>query len=243
MTNDIAGISIANSIMGLSDGMPEPAAVRRRTKELQYWRLHTCPRSCVNHTTRKNWVTTGPVLSPYTAVEYTDFMETKHAQPLSRDFGTDSGRNSIVPGSGMMHDAATRFVPLIRNNGIDEFPADQLVAYGWHRIPNIRQARPDLQEYLDNDIYCEYGCPERVFGSEKAYAKHVTALHSEAAGARAVGKQLEKVVAANVSGGINTTELGIAIANAIMQFEANKGQPLQIVEPLPGINNEDDEEE
>lgn len=236
---------LAQNIRGF--GVPTDGALsaRRRQREVMYWRIFACtPDQCQAHKHSKGWISVGPKLSPQTAVEYTEFMQNKHAQPLTK-YGSDVGLNPR--GGGELQNPATRFDPILRTpGGINEFPDEQIIAYNWHKIPEVLATRPHLADVPD--IKCEYGCPNHSFNNEAAYNKHLRAMHQEVSSAKAVGDQVGKLLEVNrVNTGLNTTELAAAIATAVMQFEANKGtltiEPLAVesieqVEPEQGSSDE-----
>lgn len=237
MVTEPSPAELAAAIAGVPfDTAPMEQSARKREREIQYWKLHaTCSPMCMRHRDRKGWVTTGPTLSAFSAIEYTNFMESKHAVPLSKAYGTDSGLIIGKPDSGTMYGGGTRFHLLIKNGGISEFPDEQLIAYGWHRIPLVQRTREGMAERVVLDIKCEYGCPDRLFTQESHYTTHVAAMHQDSAGARAVGKQFQDVLKTQGnSPGVNTTELATAIALAILQFEQTKTiNPTTPVNDLP----------
>jgi len=212
---------LVNEILGLST-FSSAAIPRSKDRQLQYWKFHTCPSTCSRHRDRKGWVTTGPSLSPYTAIEYTNFMEGKHAVPLDKSYGTDIGFIKGRPDSGSMFDGETRFKLLLKNNGLHEMPDDQIIAYGWHRLPIVQALRPHIQVV---SIPCEYGCPDRIFNNDVELSLHVKAMHIDSAGARAVGKQIEKVIErVSALQGIDPMQLAQIVTQTVLQFESNKAQ-------------------
>lgn len=168
--------------------------VRSRTKDWQYWQM--CPetsgpfanRPCPTHTRNRGWIVLGPVNSPLTAVEYAQFQDVKHAQAFPQ-FGHGHSKEWSNP--------STRFSNLIRNGGIHTFTLDQMVAYGWHRRPEIRAVRPELNDAID--VRCTYGCPNRVFSAlskdqaEQLYSRHVMVMHKETYQSESIGRELAKV--------------------------------------------------
>lgn len=194
--NNFPGLPAADIELGqgvlrdlVSQGGSEIAiATRRRTKEYQYWRgceLDNCNR----HIEQRGWIIVGPSFQPYTAIEYVEFQQGKHATPLV-EYGFSS--------HNMMIEGQTRYNKLIEQGGIKEFPKDQLTAYGWHRYPTIRLARSDLQ-FDEQEYACENGCPTtgpraRIFMAADDLAQHVRAVHQEAAAPAAVGNAIAKAM-------------------------------------------------
>ena len=194
----------------------------RHSKEKQYWK--SCiMEDCLTHQTQKGWIMIGPALQPRTAVEYTEFMEIKHATPLPK-----YGRAA----SGMMFDGPTRLVPLIEAGGINEIPIEQLTEYGWHRKPTMLKLLPMLEGLAEKDIICEEGCPTtgpktRWFANAMEYNKHVSIMHKEAAAPKAIGREFSAAIAAieasrtaNPASGFTKEDLkafAVAIAQALKE--------------------------
>ena len=168
-------------VRSLYDNAPEPQAAFH-SKEMQYWKL--CEREdCTIHYQQKGWVVTGPALSPKTAVEWSDFMTTKHATPL-----TQYGKQS----SGSMFKPITRFDELIKQGGIGQIPLDQMAAYKWHLIPKMVAAYPALADV--QVLLCEHGCATRgprmrTFNTEESRMKHYKVMHQDVVGPTLIGKQ------------------------------------------------------
>lgn len=106
-------------------------------------------------------------------------------------------------------------------------PADQLVAYGLHRLPGIKDLRPDLAEAVD--IECETeGCQNQGDGRRKRFAgvnraaaeraldMHM-ASHTGGEGARSAGRELTKALEAMESRGnsLNAEAIAVAVAAAM----------------------------
>ena len=165
-------------------GLPD-AQAQKRSKELQYWKLCSIE-DCRTHYARKGWVVTGPALSPYTAVEWSDFQSTKHATSLA-NYGKWA--------SGEVFRAPTRFGPLLRAGGLHEIPIEQMVAYKWHLRPEIVRVVPELANV---DVFlCEHGCitvgpRKRTFNTEASRQKHYNVMHKEIVGPTLIGRQLKE---------------------------------------------------
>ena len=181
-----SGQDIFNSISGVTD-VPEIAMSSRRNKEIMYWRK--CA-GCTRHTQENNWITVGPAMSPYTAVEYTEFQQLKHMTPLNK-YGIYT--QGSLPGQKYnLTKPEERFRAIIELGGIDEFPTDQMVAYNWHKFPAVCAVRPELNDIVD--IKCQHGCVNRTFVVPADYQTHVSIMHKDVAQPEAIGKALEKAI-------------------------------------------------
>ena len=192
-------------------------APRRRSKEHMYWK--SCQRAdCQRHIEQRGWVTTGPAFQPFTATEYVEFMEFKHATPLPEYGSSVSNEISIGP---------TRFKMFLEKGGIKEFPIDQLVAYGWHRMESVLTARPDVAEATTTlrEYVCEHGCPvvgprARIFSTLEGYKAHTKVMHSEAAAPEAVGRAIANTLQRGA--GVNAPDVA-SIAAAIVSALQTSG--------------------
>lgn len=183
---NISGADIMAGMNG-GRGIPRAESPDGRSKQIQYW--HKCV-GCSYHTEELNWVTTGPVMQPRTAIEYTEFQSNKHATPLNK-----YGAWTIGKVNGQKYDLTnppTRFNYIIENGGILEFPLDQMIAYNWHRIPVICAVRPELNNVVD--IPCEYGCSGRKFVGFENYRNHLNVMHKDAIQPEAIGKQFKDAI-------------------------------------------------
>ena len=210
VTPAVSDNDLARAISGGTEDVAITATPRRdRARKLQYWRK--CA-GCGIHTEENSWITTGPSNNLFTAQEYYGFMEVKHAQPLDeRKYGSFH--------EGELFQPNTRFKPMIEKGGITEFPIDQMVAYGWHRLNSVRMFRPDLAEAAPADIKCELGCPNRVFTSQQVYQDHVSVMHAESAANETMGRHIQQAMAMSAMGGIDPAKfaelMGKAMAEAI----------------------------
>lgn len=204
-----------------------------REKKLSYFHIFASPRYA-NHN-RRGWVTTGPKLNALTAVEYTEFMEHKGALPLRYPL---SDKEEML-----LHKPETRFVPLLLKGGITEFPVRQMAEYGWHLIPEVKAARPELG--LIETFYCEYGCPTegpsmRWFLSKSEVGVHYKGFHPEVAGPAAVGQQMAKAVQAASFGGMTPEGIAELVARVVLQVETARGVASQASQaPIPANIDED----
>jgi hypothetical protein len=220
-------ISIPEGIFGRQPN-DQAMSSGRKNKQLQYWRKCTGRHNgniCSIHRSDLGWITTGPVMTNLTAIEYTEFMASKHATPLPQYGQYEVG---IVPGqefdlTGIEHGISSRYKAIVFKNGIKEFPLDQMIAYNWHRIEPIREAFPALKEVVD--ISCTH-CPDRLFTQQKDLDTHTSIMHKESAAPEAIGNAIKQGME-TVSGlGQMTpeflTQLSVAIATAI---KASNSEP------------------
>lgn len=170
--------------------------VKRRSRMVKYWKM--CERKdCQIHTSRKGWVVVGPSMrsSPY---DHAIFVSVKHMTELPDSYGLEyvgAGPMTEVTGTG-----TGRYYTIVANGGLKEFPADQIVALGWHKIPELYNAlAPDVRTQVDvltsRKYTCEFGCFEngapKEFYTEELLARHIKANHKEATMASAVGKAVK----------------------------------------------------
>jgi len=189
MVND----SLLNAVTGTNNDGPA-ATIAGRDKEVQYWRM--CgDEYCTRHGGQgrnEGWISTGPVLQPFTAQEYAEFGEIKHAEPLE-DYGRWNPDLFREPGQ--------RFAKLIEGGGLKEMPDSQLLAYGWHHLPEVVADRPSLAPFLKSEFWCEHGCPTkgtqaRWFIDQEQYNVHISSEHKEVIGPSAIGEQIKNAMEA-----------------------------------------------
>jgi len=194
----------------------------RQSRQITYWKLHTCDNDCVRHPKRKGWVTTGPVMSPLTAQEWAEFRIIHHALPLDEQEPNKYGKYEDTMGDPIFG-GTDRFSPLIEQGGIRFFPKDQLIQYGWANIDAVKKARPDLGNF--EYITCDYDCGVKPFYNKDGYNRHLTAYHRDASNAQAVGQQVQSAMSqiltampANQS--IDVNELTKVIVAAMTKAQA-----------------------
>ncbi len=197
----------------------EAMPARRQSRQITFWKLHTCNSDCPRHTNRKNWVTTGPVMSPLTAQEWAEFRIIHHALPLDEQNPNKYGLYE----DGPIFSGLGRFEQLLEKGGIVFFPKDQLIQYGWAAIPEVKKVRPDLDDF--EYITCDYDCGVKPFHSKDGYNRHLTAYHRDASSAQAVGQQVQSAMSqiltampANQS--IDVNELTKVIVGAMVKAQA-----------------------
>lgn len=83
-------------------------------------------------------------------------------------------------------------------------PAEQLVTLNFHRVPGMREQRPDLAGATD--LPCPYGCIDeqtrrpRLFAgltrdqAQRSVDQHIVAMHKDAVASRAVGDTISKAM-------------------------------------------------
>lgn len=211
---------LTSAIRGRPQGGPdEVMPARRQSRQITYWKLHTCDSDCSRHLRRKGWVTTGPVMSPLTAQEWAEFRIIHHALPLDEQNPNKYGMYE----DGPIFSGIDRFAPLLEQGGINFFPSEQLIQYGWARIDEVKKARPDVADF--EYIVCDYDCGVKPFHSKDGYQRHLTAYHRDASSAQAVGQQVQSAMtqvlsALPQSGPVDMIELTKGIATAILQAQA-----------------------
>lgn len=175
-----------------------------RTRTFRYWKMCTGNLTddegneftCTRHTNRFGYLVVGPGVGNLTVHESHDFQLGKHATPL--DVKLALAADGTFNNMSEMCNPATRFRPLIRNQGLHLMPIQQMAEYGWHHLPSIVETFPELAEI--QDIYCEYGCPKdgpqkRWFLTEEDLASHVSVVHKDAAAPRAMGQVINEGMA------------------------------------------------
>ncbi len=171
---------------------------RKRSRMVKYWKMCDRP-DCQWHRTRKGWVTIGPVRTT-DVHEHTDFVARKHMTELPDAYGVEITGNG--PMTEIKGDGRGRFYTILVNGGLKEFPPDQIVALGWHKIKEVYNGlTPQQREAVDaltaHVYYCSYGCYDingerREFYSDADLARHVKAAHKDAAVAVAVGDAVSR---------------------------------------------------
>lgn len=208
----IDGMDISRGIFG--GGAPTILGSTERVKQVQYW--HKC-QGCEYHTEENNWITVGPVMTPRTAVEYTEFMQNKHATPLPQYGQYIMGYNAKQKYD--LTNQRTKFQAIIELGGIKEFPLDQMIAYNWHRIPVMVNLIPALGNIVD--IPCPY-CAGRKFVHELHLQQHIQAMHREVMQSEAVGRQFNNAITSlNGTTNLNAEQIALII-KAVMDNMAPK---------------------
>jgi hypothetical protein len=239
---------------GYSDAAPQPSgaataeAVRRATDiawgptdskrefglKLIYWKRCN-NQQCYVHD-RKGWVVLGPSMKGDPG-RYQRFIEENHMTPLPRYGEMDTG--TAEPANY----PPLRFDKLLMGEGLGEMPAAQVIAYGWDKMPVIRQAHPELRQQEEIvRITCQYGCIDRDFVEHGAYMKHVRAIHSEAIGPESIGKTLQEGLTTAIAGisnaqaGIGPTEISQIVAATVIALEQHRTSGLEEAEAAKAVN-------
>ena len=208
MVNEV----LAQAVTGTQSDGPA-ASVPDRNKLVQYWRMCNIE-GCQRHSRSEGWISTGPVLSSFTAQEYAEFQTKKHAEPLD-----EYGKHN----PDLFRDAGQRFAKLIEGGGLKEMPTSQLTTYGWHHIPEMVVARPELENVVE--FYCEHGCPTkgsgaRWFLTQEDYKQHTTAIHSDVAPSQAIGVQLKEAIEGIAAAQkLDMGQLAAGIVKAVKELE------------------------
>lgn len=169
-----------------------PATSRLRVRESMYWRIW---KENPSHS-RHNWISVGPAMTgPATAIEYTEFIIRKQAEPLKK-YGTYDGFFDRAKGidRSEIFTNGKRFNPILRQDGgILEFPKSQVVALNWHRNPAIAAMCP-AEFKLDEleSFVCEID--NKVFNSAAELKKYVRAMYPETASSAALGVEVGKAI-------------------------------------------------
>lgn len=121
-------------------------------------------------------------------------------------------------------------------------PADQLVAYGLHQRPGIKELRPDLAEATD--LECPHACinnnkTRKLFSginkeeAEKSLDQHMAAMHRQSEGARAVGVEVSKQweLAAQKGDGLDAEKIAQIVAATIVALQ--QSNVLDVSKPEP----------
>ena len=178
---------------------------RRKTREVMYWRIWKDRPDFSRH----NWITVGPAMSgPATAIEYTEFIMKKQAEPL-KQYGTYDGYFNLETGENRAEpfENGKRFNPLIRQGGIAEMPKSQIVALGWHRNPELAALCPKSYKLDEVETFvCEVD--GKPFNSEKDLKNYMRAMYPDAASSVALGTEVGKAlnIASESSGTTLTRE-------------------------------------
>lgn len=103
-------------------------------------------------------------------------------------------------------------------------PKEQIVEMNLHRLPGVREVRPDLE--TATDVSCPYGCIDeatrgpRLFSgvnedaANRSRDQHIIAVHRDAMATRAMGQEMTKAIE-QVGGNQLNPELIASIAAAV----------------------------
>lgn len=218
----MSAINFESMFQLTSDSSGTFTGVNRRSRKVKYWKM--CERqNCTRHRNRHGWVTIGPTIND--ANEYAIFTSYKHMTELPNEYGVEL--DGAGPMTAIDNNGITRFLTILKNGGLHEFPADQIVSLNWHRIPEVYNAlTPKQREGVDRITStmfpCEFGCYDgdspKVFYREDLLARHIKAQHRESVQAFAVGKAVKDSVAPKY----DPAELAQAVAMAISLIDQNR---------------------
>jgi len=226
MANSIAD-AIAEAYSSTNEVAPIPM---KRGKRVKYWRM--CTReNCRIHRGRKGWITIGPTRQ--TPIEHSQFVTVKHMEELPDSYGVELDGGG--PMTSPLDDGWGRYYTILANGGLKEFPADQIVALGWHKIPQLYEALPDHTrrevDALTSKVFpCVYGCFEdgapKVFYKEELLARHIKAQHKDAVAAMAVGNAVKDAVHQPEREDKIAQVVAAAVAQTLMQMGIEPTSPV-----------------
>lgn len=235
--------AVLKALMGGSIG--EVVVPRtRRVRKLQYFKRCERP-GCIVHRTMRGWVVVGPTRES-NMYEHQEYIENKHMTPLPEEFGVEVyGQEKGYMTGKSDGSRPTRYARILMHpQGMAQFPVDQIIAFGWHRHPELRQLmtpeqREAAEAVLASETSCPFGCNDPVrsgeplrFHNDELRNAHLYAFHRGADMARmtasAIGEELRK---ASIGG---STEVVGAVVAAVLQAmqsaQAPKQQPVAYAE-------------
>ncbi len=187
-----AGMEMAAAINnqwgnGPDNSFAVPASKRGST--MQYWKK--CERDgCQRHTDKRSgkmlergWIIVGPSMGS-DAPDHARYINSKHMTPLPQYGQMPYGEFGAA-------NAYNRLRQILEHpQGIFEFPAEQMIAYGWDKIPEVVALRTDIAGHIRP--ICDYsGCFQRDFASSAQLEQHVKAVHPEAQGNESLARVLK----------------------------------------------------
>lgn len=212
--------SLENNLVAAIRGGSETPAMggRRAPRAVQYWRMWTDDPDNKRH----NWINVGPSLNPSTAVEYTEFMEKKAAQPLP-EYGKYDGVKNLAQGIDRSepYGSTTRYNPLLRQGGLKEFPRSQIIALGWHRKPEFLEELIKLDETFADVEQFVCDIDGKVFNSQRELQTYMRAMYPESANSAVLGAEMSKAITQmpGAGGGIDAEQM-MQILTALSETQA-----------------------
>lgn len=224
------------------------AGATRKSARFQYWKQ--CDRErCQRHTSKatglreqKGWICIGPDMGD--ALGHARLINIKHMTPLPQ-YGTMTPDDG--PEGCLGPEAYVKFRKILLSpGGLFEFPADQIIAYGWDENPEVQQIRPDVTAV--KRLECPYH-PGRKFLTQQDIMDHNSVMHKDIVGPQAIGREIRDSLAANSA--VDTATLSAAVVAAItqmmpqlMQMAQAGARPLAHTQELPpptppGVNPHD----
>lgn len=203
-----------------------------KAQELMYWKVRENP-THPGWKARAGWVIVGPGSGSLGAAEeMLRFSTVKECDPLHQ-FGSYEGGGGNKNRNPLMVDGVSRLHPwgvwteLIRKpGGLAMMPKSQLISLGFHRKPEIRNARPDLANVID--YQCEI-CPEgtNVFTARQHLSQHMAIAHKGERHAELAARINADAIAAIASSnnpGVNAELIASVVAATIAAIQ---GAPAQ----------------
>jgi hypothetical protein len=187
----------------------------RRGVEMQYWKR--CDRDrCYRHTNKRNglhngkgWVIVGPSMAE--PLEHARWINEKHMTPLPQ-YGT------MPYGEPGAANPELRYEQILNHpDGIFEFPADQIISFGWDMVPLVAELRPEVANHPRTECVLG-GCINRRFATKGGYERHIKAIHREAVGTRAMGEAMRTSIKESLTQPMDAPTVGAAVASAIAEM-------------------------
>jgi hypothetical protein len=231
-TSELMG-AIHGSYMDTAGEFAKPMV---KSLRFQYWKKCDRP-GCRAHKdkysgkiTEAGWVTVGPTMES-DPVRHAEYINRKHMTPLPQYGSAGTGEKSPLLAKGARYDQ------ILEKGGLNEFPAEQIIAYNWDKIEIIRRLRPDVAHV--ERFPCPYSCVDRDFSSPEALLTHNRAVHSDTVGPEATGREMKKALlemadlmgvrketVATPSGDIDYEKIAViaaqAAAAAVMAYEEKR---------------------
>lgn len=171
-------------------------------KHDQYWRFCVTEPNCTaeGHVKRRGYIVVGPSMKTHKPQDAMDrFAKTKHAQPLPH-FGQYRNGGPIHANWSRQNPFGFLTELFKKPGGINVVPRAQLIELGLHRNLIVRNARPDLADFVE--VLCPHNCPSpdglgpQWFANEMDAAAHLMVSHRDAVAATAVGKSVFNAIQA-----------------------------------------------
>lgn len=200
---------------------------KERAARVKYWRKPD------------GWITTGPDVMT-DAPKYQQYVSNKRYRELPDAFGKEILNTGDMSPLRQVRGQEHRWLqPFIKAGGLtyvvvqgDVFgtpgeylmPREQIVALNLHRMPGVKELRPDLADAVDEP--CPYGCLDsetkrhRIFSglsqeeAQRSIDQHIIAVHKDAVASRAVGDEISKAMK-SFQGSQVSPELIASIAAAV----------------------------
>jgi hypothetical protein len=236
------------------DGVFSGTVQRDKSARVKYWRKPE------GEATDSGWIQTGPDLNTDLG-KYQTFLAKRYRE-LPDSFGKEVAglpKSSITPMTPYTPGNEHRWLQTFMNNGGltyvirpgDAFgtagqplmPARQIVTLNLHRLPGMKELRPDVADAVD--LPCPSACMakdgkgRRLFSgltqaeAENARDQHVLATHQNTIASRAIGDEIAKVLSA--SQGIDATTIASIVAAVMAATKAGTVPVVEHVEAEPEL--------